>query len=1133
MKKILTSVLALLSVFAFATGCDFLPGNKDNSTSSDVASESIADSVADSSEADVEEDEDLATAADYLKSLYTEKDTQTRQDYEILPAILGYPISWSVDVTENVAIVIADDGKVWVDVNENLDADLTYVLTATLSNETGETKTVSFTRTVLAAPSIVPEAITEAPVEGVAYKYHVYQSTLAQDMYFAGGMAATYYFKTTLDTAEAVDIYVDYVEGSTTEFYVYFEHTTDGTQYFGVKVSDDGAHDNIVYTSSPISTFVWNAELGTITTHLEATKNNGGPNDFYFGNYGTKDTISASYLSYAGGDGNNVGHLVTLVDRNSITPEVKAAFEKEALAVDVEYTGDKTVELATLGIRYTDVTIAWSIAENANATIANNTLTIVAPTAETTVVLTATITCGEVVETKEFTLTLKPAVDGPAFDTEITIAQAIAIGSTFEKDNYTEGKYYIVGTIKEVYNTTYGNMYLTDAEGNQFTVYGTYSADGSARYDAMESKPVAGDIVKVYGIIGYYSAPQMKNGWIIEWTPGSGSNTPDDSTSSDDSSSEGGEAVLPEGETVTLTIADYATENSWANSTPYDTITMKGCTVTASGTPVGDWGLNTGKFYTNGNNWRIYQNENPSLTFTAVEGLNIVAVKITYEAGNTGTLTLNGTNVASDEVVLVDASSITFSVGNTGTATNGQARITAITIVLEDADVVIPDESTSEDSSIEDSSSEDVVVPDESTSEDSSIEDSSSEDVVVPDESTSEDSSIEDSSSVDSSIEDSSSEDSGEVDTHEHSYTPSVTAPTCTADGYTTFTCACGDTYKEAGETATGHSGYEADYKCDACSAVVEPEADSVLTIPQAIALANAIGIGKYSNNSYYMTVIVESIYNTQYGNANVVDAEGNKYVLYGLYMGETRYDALNYKPVAGDELTVYGQVGSYSSTSYQIKNAQIDEIVAHEHNYVATVTDPTCTAEGYTTHTCSICSASYVDAETEALGHTTEAGTCERCGKEIGGEVTGPQQVALFDFGANGSAAHVDGNDYGTSKTFTAGSYSLALTNMSKVYGPAYDAKGNSCIKFGTSSKAGSMSFTVPENVTKVVLYVAKYKANNASVTINNVKTTLTKNSNDGAYDVIEVDTTTTKTVSFAVSSGYRCMINTIEFWA
>ena len=228
-----------------------------------------------------------------------------------------------------------------------------------------------------------------------------------------------------------------------------------------------------------------------------------------------------------------------------------------------------------------------------------------------------------------------------------------------------------------------------------------------------------------------------------------------------------------------------------------------------------------------------------------------------------------------------------------------------------------------------------------------------------------------------------------------HTYDFVVTDPTCAVAGFTTYTCAaCGDSYTEAGEAATGaHEDGNNDYKCDTCSKVMEPADGEVLTIPQAIALAKALGTNKYSTNKYYMTVIVENIYNTTYGNANVTDAEGNKYVFYGLYLDGVRYDKLTYKPVKGDELTVYGAVGSYSkdgsSISYQIQNAEIDDIVAHEHEYTSVVTDPTCLVAGYTTYTCSICDDTYTDNETDATGHTMVDGVCSVCGAEEGSTST------------------------------------------------------------------------------------------------------------------------------------------------
>ena len=56
--------------------------------------------------------------------------------------------------------------------------------------------------------------------------------------------------------------------------------------------------------------------------------------------------------------------------------------------------------------------------------------------------------------------------------------------------------------------------------GNKLYVYGVYNADGTARYDAMEQKPAVGDTVTVCGVLSQYRGdPQMKNGWVLVYTP--------------------------------------------------------------------------------------------------------------------------------------------------------------------------------------------------------------------------------------------------------------------------------------------------------------------------------------------------------------------------------------------------------------------------------------------------------------------------------------------------------------------------------------------------------------------------------------------------------------------------------------
>ncbi len=58
------------------------------------------------------------------------------------------------------------------------------------------------------------------------------------------------------------------------------------------------------------------------------------------------------------------------------------------------------------------------------------------------------------------------------------------------------------------------------------------------------------------------------------------------------------------------------------------------------------------------------------------------------------------------------------------------------------------------------------------------------------------------------------------------------------------------------------------------------------------------------------------------------------------------------------------------------------DVINAVGHTYESIRTAPTCTEDGYTTYTCSVCCESYVADETEALGHTEEiiSGAAPNC---------------------------------------------------------------------------------------------------------------------------------------------------------
>ena len=66
------------------------------------------------------------------------------------------------------------------------------------------------------------------------------------------------------------------------------------------------------------------------------------------------------------------------------------------------------------------------------------------------------------------------------------------------------------------------------------------------------------------------------------------------------------------------------------------------------------------------------------------------------------------------------------------------------------------------------------------------------------------------------------------------------------------------------------------------------------------------------------------------------------------------------------------------------------ESIPVKAHTYKDTVTAPTCTTDGYTTHTCTVCGESYVDSKVPANGHTevvdaAVSATCTEKGKTAG----------------------------------------------------------------------------------------------------------------------------------------------------
>lgn len=85
-----------------------------------------------------------------------------------------------------------------------------------------------------------------------------------------------------------------------------------------------------------------------------------------------------------------------------------------------------------------------------------------------------------------------------------SIPDILQIGASIPDNALTNASYYVRGAIVSIDNTTYGNMYIRDENGNMLYVYGLYDETGAIRYDGMSDKPEVGDTVVLFGPIKRY-----------------------------------------------------------------------------------------------------------------------------------------------------------------------------------------------------------------------------------------------------------------------------------------------------------------------------------------------------------------------------------------------------------------------------------------------------------------------------------------------------------------------------------------------------------------------------------------------------------------------------------------------------
>ena len=522
----------------------------------------------------------------------------------------------------------------------------------------------------------------------------------------------------------------------------------------------------------------------------------------------------------------------------------------------------------------------------------------------------------------------KPVASDPTPDSTLTIEEAIDLGNTKVKDQYTEGKYYVTGVITEVYNEQYGNMYITDGNGNTLCIYGTYGADGSTSYKDLATKPVAGDTITVYGIIGKYNDPQMKNGWITSHTPAEGGETPVEcehvyeNGSCTKCGAKDPDYVAP---AYDAPVAGTAYKLQVAQNKLGKTLYFNGLTESETVT------------------YRLQLVENAAEAVDVFVEVNDGQYKLYFMNGETKTYIVVAEYQDNNNDPGYGKGTLTF---ETSTELYYSFDTVSGTLLHTDAEgedsYYLGTYNTFNTISVSNAS---YITGNNASNVD--VTQFPARLVVL---------------------------EGGETPVEcEHEYAEGV----CTKCG------AADPDYVAPSEHVCADA--DGNFVCDeaSCGKQVLPAADSVLTIEQALALGELFKhteyTGVYTEGKYYVTGVITDVYNTKYGNMYIKNDAGVEFTVYGTYdaTGETGYSALEVKPVKGDTITVYGVIGAYGN-SVQMNNGWITSHTAHEHDYAAA----TCT----TPQTCTICGAT--TGEANGHGEADANGCCPACGENLSAPV-------------------------------------------------------------------------------------------------------------------------------------------------